>query len=52
MLFRSIDPLANLKENVICGHLIPAGTGVRDWDNILVGSQREYDTLVEGAEAK
>ncbi len=47
-----IDPLANLKENVICGHLIPAGTGVRDWDNILVGSQREYDTLVEGAEAK
>ena len=34
-----VDPLENLKENVICGHLIPAGTGLRDYDNIVVGSQ-------------
>jgi len=35
---------------VICGHLIPAGTGLRDYDNIVVGSQAEYDNLVAGAE--
>ncbi|MFR9660890.1 MAG: DNA-directed RNA polymerase subunit beta', partial [Rikenellaceae bacterium] len=32
-----IDPLVNLKENVICGHLIPGGTGLRDYDNLVVG---------------
>jgi DNA-directed RNA polymerase subunit beta' len=42
-----VDPLENLKENVICGHLIPAGTGVRDWNNIVVGSQDEYDAMTE-----
>ena len=47
-----MDPLENLKENVICGHLIPAGTGVRDWDHILVGSQKEYEAMAENAEAK
>ena len=45
-----VDPLEKLKENVICGHLIPAGTGLRDYDNIVVGSQAEYDSLVAGAE--
>lgn len=45
-----VDPLANLKENVICGHLIPAGTGVRDWDNVIVGSKKEYEAMVDGAE--
>ncbi len=39
------DPLANLKENVICGHLIPAGTGMRDYDNMVVGSREEYEQL-------
>jgi len=39
------DPLANLKENVICGHLIPAGTGMRDYDNLVVGSREEYEQL-------
>ena len=47
-----VDPLENLKENVICGHLIPAGTGVRDWDHSLVGSQKEYEAMAENAEAK
>ena len=45
-----VDPLEKLKENVICGHLIPAGPGLRDYDDIVVGSQAEYDSLVAGAE--
>ncbi|MBP3549344.1 MAG: DNA-directed RNA polymerase subunit beta' [Rikenellaceae bacterium] len=40
------DPLANLKENVICGHLIPAGTGMRDYDNMVVGSREEYEQMI------
>ena len=40
------DPLANLKENVICGHLIPAGTGEREYQNILVGSMDDYNSMV------
>ncbi len=43
-----VDPLANLKENVICGHLIPAGTGVRDYNNLVVGSLDEYNSIVDG----
>ncbi len=43
-----VDPLANLKENVICGHLIPAGTGVRDYDHLVVGSLDEYNSIVAG----
>jgi DNA-directed RNA polymerase subunit beta' len=31
-----------MKENVICGHLIPAGTGLREFDKIVVGSKEEY----------
>ena len=49
-VYGKVDPLENLKENVICGHLIPAGTGTRDFQNILVGSQEEYDTMVAGRE--
>ncbi|MCD7963485.1 MAG: DNA-directed RNA polymerase subunit beta' [Rikenellaceae bacterium] len=40
-----VDPLEKLKENVICGHLIPGGTGLRDYDNLLVGSRDEYNSL-------
>jgi len=43
-----IDYLEGLKENVIVGHLIPAGTGIRDYDNMIVGSMEEYDTMVKG----
>ena len=46
-----VDPLANLKENVICGHKIPAGTGIRDYDNIVVGSMSDYESMM-GATAK
>jgi DNA-directed RNA polymerase subunit beta' len=35
-----------LKENVIVGHLIPAGTGLREYENMIVGSQEEYDKLL------
>ncbi|MBA3649320.1 MAG: DNA-directed RNA polymerase subunit beta' [Chitinophagales bacterium] len=41
-----IDPLGGLKENVIIGHLIPAGTGMREYENIVVGSQEEYEKLI------
>ncbi len=37
-----VDLLEGLKENVICGHLIPAGTGQRDFDNLIVASKDEY----------
>jgi DNA-directed RNA polymerase subunit beta' len=41
-----VDRLLGLKENVIVGHLIPAGTGLRDYDKMIVGSQEEYDRLL------
>ena len=44
------DYLKGLKENVIVGHLIPAGTGVREYDNILVGNKEEYEKLVAAKE--
>jgi DNA-directed RNA polymerase subunit beta' len=39
------DHLVGLKENVIVGHLIPAGTGTREFQKMIVGSQEEYDAL-------
>ena len=39
------DPLFGLKENVIVGHLIPAGTGQREFKDIIVGSQSDYEEL-------
>jgi DNA-directed RNA polymerase subunit beta' len=41
-----IDRLEGLKENVIVGHLIPAGTGQRQYNGIIVGSLEEYESLV------
>ena len=35
-----------MKENVICGHLIPAGTGQREFEKIIVGSKEEYDRIL------
>ncbi len=40
------DDLLGLKENVIVGHLIPAGTGLREYENIVVGSQEEFNVLM------
>ncbi len=45
-IFGKIDYLEGLKENVIVGHLIPAGTGLREYNNVIVGSMEEYDKLV------
>jgi len=42
-----VDYLDGLKENVICGHLIPAGTGLKEYKNLIVGSRDEYDKMVE-----
>ena len=40
-----VDNLEGMKENVICGHLIPAGTGMRQFDKIIVGSKEDYDRI-------
>ena len=40
-----VDYLEGMKENVICGHLIPAGTGLRQWDKLVVGSKEEYERM-------
>ncbi|GAA4433590.1 DNA-directed RNA polymerase subunit beta' [Pontibacter saemangeumensis] len=45
------DELLGLKENVIVGHLIPAGTGLREYQKLIVGSQEEYDALVDSKKA-
>ncbi len=46
-IFGKTDTLEGLKENVICGHLIPAGTGQREFEDILVTSMSEYNKMVE-----
>ncbi len=46
-----IDTLEGLKENVIVGHKIPAGTGMRDYESIIVGSKEEYDEIMARKEA-
>ncbi|RYZ21073.1 MAG: DNA-directed RNA polymerase subunit beta', partial [Chitinophagaceae bacterium] len=45
------DDMLGLKENVITGHLIPAGTGLRDFENMIVGSKEEYELLQTTREA-
>jgi DNA-directed RNA polymerase subunit beta' len=45
------DEMLGLKENVITGHPIPAGTGLRHFDNIIVGSKEEYELLQSTREA-
>ena len=40
-----VDKLEGMKENVICGHLIPAGTGQREFDKLIVGSKEEFDRV-------
>ena len=39
------DYLEGLKENVIVGHKIPAGTGLREYEDLIVGSKEEYEQL-------
>jgi DNA-directed RNA polymerase subunit beta' len=42
-----VDKLEGMKENVICGHLIPAGTGQREFDKLIVGSRDEMEKIME-----
>ncbi len=43
------DYLLGMKENVIVGHKIPAGTGLREYEDLIVASREEYDALNEKA---
>jgi len=45
------DEMLGLKENVITGHAIPAGTGLREFENIIVGNKEEYELLSTAREA-
>ncbi|MCZ2459895.1 MAG: DNA-directed RNA polymerase subunit beta' [Chitinophagales bacterium] len=45
------DEMSGLKENVITGHPIPAGTGLREFENMIVGSKEEYELLQTAREA-
>jgi DNA-directed RNA polymerase subunit beta' len=45
------DEMLGLKENVITGHPIPAGTGLREFENLIVGSKEEYELLQTTKEA-
>jgi DNA-directed RNA polymerase subunit beta' len=45
-IYGKVDNLEGLKENVIVGHQIPAGTGLREYQNIIVGSMEEFEQLM------
>jgi len=45
-----MDDLMGLKENVIVGHLIPAGTGLREYENLIVGNKEEFESLMASKE--
>lgn len=40
-----VDNLEGMKENVICGHLIPAGTGLREFNRIVVGDMDDFEKI-------
>ena len=46
-----VDRLKGLKESVIVGQLIPAGTGMREYEDMIVGNKEEYEELVAAKEA-
>lgn len=47
-----VDRLEGMKENVICGHLIPAGTGLRQFNNIVVADREEYKKALAAKQKK
>ena len=47
-----VDKLEGLKENVIVGHKIPAGTGLRKYENMIVGSSEELESLMKAKEER
>ena len=46
-----VDYLEGMKENVICGHLIPAGTGLREYDRLVVGSKENFERSMANRKA-
>ena len=50
-IYGKTDTLEGLKENVICGHPIPAGTGLRDYEKIVVTSEEEYQKMMKAQAA-
>ena len=44
------DPLEGMKENVICGHLIPAGTGLREYNSLIVAGKDDIEAVIEKPE--
>ena len=51
-IYGKVDQLEGLKENVIVGHLISAGTGLRQYNDLIVGSMEEYRTLASAGKTK
>ena len=47
-----VDTLEGLKENVICGHPIPAGTGQREYEKLVVASMEDYQRMAKNRAAK
>ena len=47
-----VDTLEGLKENVICGHPIPAGTGLREYEKLVVASMEDYQRMARNKQAK
>ena len=47
-----VDTLEGLKENVICGHPIPAGTGQREYEKLIVASMEDYQRMARARQAK
>ena len=48
-IYGKVDNLEGLKENVICGHQIPAGTGLRDYDKIVVTTMDDYKRMLNAS---
>ncbi|MBQ2979127.1 MAG: DNA-directed RNA polymerase subunit beta' [Bacteroidaceae bacterium] len=46
-----VDTLEGMKENVICGHLIPAGTGLREYERLVVGSKEDFERSMANRKA-
>ena len=46
-----VDYLEGMKENVICGHLIPAGTGLREYNQLVVGSKEDFERSMANRKA-
>ena len=44
-IYGKVDPLEGLKENVICGHLIPVGTGMKEFRSLIVGSKADFERM-------